>query len=187
MLILSGRVFPYHEEGWWKIMEEQMWLQVSTAYKLARHYGHLWGHVNPLLVQRACEDCDQDMAARVLPSIAIARLRAKIARYASGNQSAMRPQGGNAPKYEYNIIVHQTLTGRLNWRILPNGVVTLIVEHAICGPVFEVIATPDYDNGYQIIEAKSHYGCSPSHIGAAFEALQALQEPIYDTEEAEGN
>jgi len=161
-------------------MEEQMWLQVSTAYRLAKHYGHLWGHVNPIMIQRACEDCDQDLKERVLPSIAIARMRTKIARHANRFQSATLPQEIDAPEYEYNMIVHRTLTGRLNWRILPNGVVTLTVEHAVCGSVFEVIAAPDCDNGYQIVETKSHYGCDPSHLAAALEALRALQEPIED-------
>jgi len=166
-------------------MEEQMWLQVSAAYKLARHYGHLWGKVNPLMVQLACEDCDQDLEAGVSPSVAIEEMCKEIARHASGYQTPMLPQGIDSPEYDYNIITHRTLTGRLNWRILPNGVVKLTVERESYGAVFELVAALDYDKRYAIVETKSHYGCYPRHIGAALEALYALNEPIVDTEEEE--
>jgi len=166
-------------------MAVEMWTQVSAAYKLARHYGHLWGKVNPLMVQLATEDCDQDMEAGLSQEIAIEEMCAEIARHADGYQTPMLPQGIDSPEYEGSIIIHRTLTGRLEWRILPNGVVKLTVRREVHGPVLEMIAAPDYEKEYAIVETKSHYGCYPRHVGAALEALRALQEPICETEEAE--
>jgi len=162
-------------------MAEQMWVQVSAAYRLAQHYGHLWGKVNPLMVQLATEDADQDIEAGTSHEAAINEMCAEIARHASGYQTPMLPQGIDAPEYDGRVIVHRTMTRRLEWKILPNGVVKLTVDREAYGPVLEIIAAPDCNKEYKIVEAKSHYGCYPRHIGAALEALYALEEPIFES------
>jgi len=166
-------------------MAEQMWTQVSAAYKLARHYGHLWGKVNPLMVQLACEDCDQDMEAGVGFEAAIAEMCAEIARHAEGYQTKGLPWGIDSPEFEGRVIVHETLTGRLTWSIYPDGDVSLNVRREVYGDVFKLLAGLDHNKEYRIIETQSCGNCYARHIGAALEALYALQEPIFDTEEAE--
>jgi len=193
MLILSGRLLPYHGKGWWKKMAVEMWTQVSAAYKLAAHYGHLWGKINPLMVQLATEDADQDIEAGVSFEVAIEEMCAEIARHASGYQTPGLPGGIDSPEFEGRVITHCTLTGRLEWKILPNGVVKFTVHREVHGPVLEIVAAPDCDSkSYRIVETKSHYGCYARHVAAALEALRALNEPIFDTsteeeEEEEGN